>query len=335
MTDANVQDTPQAANPNDTSAAFQQGTEGSSGELSVNDIILGTVQEQDNTAPAFTQPETETPEGSNQEQPAQVESQEQPEMPAVEGQDKNDPTRYQYWQSKAGKLENELRDQKARIDNLAAAQAQAPQQQQEVPQQEVKEEFPPPPPKPQRPSNFSREEAYTDSSSESAKYLDGIEQWRDTMDEYNTLRTQYETAKVQEKIETIESERQAEIKKAQVRQEQVQKTRQVADHVQKTYGMNEQEAQDFITTMASPESLTMDNLVQLYRMKQGGSQVTSPQTQSNAQPSADFQQAQRAQQIPSPMGVMPSSGNQDSRSAEDQVMDSMISDFKSKNPFSQ
>ena len=126
MTDANVQDTPQVANDNaNVDSAFNQAApaqEGSSGELSVNDIILGTVQEQDDTASAFANPEAETPEAPVQEQPTQVESHEQPEMP-VEGVEKNDPTRYQYWQSKASKLENELRDQKARIDNLAAQQA--------------------------------------------------------------------------------------------------------------------------------------------------------------------------------------------------------------------
>ena len=96
--------------------------------------------------------------------------------------------------------------------------------------------------------------------------------------------------------------------------------------------MSDTEAQDFIQTMSSPDSLTMDNLVQLYKLKNGG---VVNHTLGNTQPSADFSQAERAQQIPSPMGVMPSSGNRDSRSNEDQVMDSMIEDFKSKNPWKQ
>ena len=97
--------------------------------------------------------------------------------------------------------------------------------------------------------------------------------------------------------------------------------------------MNETSAHDFIQTMSSPDSLTIDNLVQLYNLKNGGSQTIPNQGTPAPQPSGAFNQAARAQQVPSPMGVMPSSGNQDSRNAEDQVMDSMITDFKSKNPF--
>ena len=43
-------------------------------------------------------------------------------------------------------------------------------------------------------------------------------------------------------------------------------------------------------------------------------------------------EAQRAQQVPQPMGVQPTAGNNQAP-AEDQIMDNMISDFKSKNPW--
>jgi hypothetical protein len=50
-------------------------------------------------------------------------------------------------------------------------------------------------------------------------------------------------------------------------------------------------------------------------------------------PSPTFEQTKRAQQIPSPMGVMPGTGQEATTATEDQVMDSMIADFNSKNPF--
>ena len=153
------------------------------------------------------------------------------------------------------------------------------------------------------------------------------------MDEYNTLRTQYETAKVQEKVEAIEAERVNDIKRSEAQQQQSQQLQDVSKHLKEKHNMNDAEINDFVQTMSSPDSLTMDNLVQLYKLQHGGSQTSTPQGQTNAQPSADFQQVQNAQQVPSPMGVLPSSGNQDSRNTEDQVMDSMIADLNKQNPW--
>ena len=63
MENANVQDTPQNVNTQDTSNAFEtpqvDASQGSSSELSVDDIILGNV---DDSASAFGTPETAIPE---------------------------------------------------------------------------------------------------------------------------------------------------------------------------------------------------------------------------------------------------------------------------------
>jgi len=83
--------------------------------------------------------------------------------------------------------------------------------------------------------------------------------------------------------------------------------------------------------MSDPRSLNVDNLVQLYRMQQGAPVQTQ---QAPVQPSDNFRQVQNAQQVPSPMGVMPSGqNNTDSRSMEDKMMDTMIGNFNSKNPW--
>ena len=59
-----------------------------------------------------------------------------------------------------------------------------------------------------------------------------------------------------------------------------------------------------------------------------------PAQNAPVQPSDAFKQTQNAQQVPSPMGVMPSSGStDDGKSDSDKIMDNIIGDFKSRNPF--
>ena len=316
MENANVQDTPQSANTQDVSNAFEapqvDATQGSSSELSVDDIILGNV---DDSASAFGTPETGITEQINPETGA-----------------KNDDTRYEYWQSQAAKKDNELNELKSQQQQMMAMQQQMMQQQQTAAQPEAQtEQFPSAPSKPKRPRNFSREEAYADGSSESARYLDEVEEWRDNMEEYKDLRHQYDLAVVQD---SLNKEREARVEEAQRRQAYAQQQQELANVntvVQQKYGLNQQEAVSFIQDMSSADSLTMDNLVQLWRIKQGqGAPVGTPVQPT---PSPTFEQTKRAQQIPSPMGVMPSTGNQAQGSTEDQIMDKMVADFNSKNPF--
>ena len=313
MENANVQDTPQNANPQETSQAFEtpQVASDSSNELSVDDIILGNV---DDTAPAFGQPDT-----GMHEQPA----------PPVDA--RNDDTRYEYWQSQASKKENELNQMKAQQQQAMAMQQQQMMMQQQAQAQPEPEQFPDAPPKPSKPRNFSREEAYSDSSSESSRYLDAVEEWRDDMQEYKDLRHQYDLASVTEQLQETENQRQESIKRQQYYAQQRQQIAEVDNLVQSKYGLNAEESKHFIQEMSSNQSLTMDNLVQLWRMKQGQGAPTGQPIQNT--PSPTFQQTKRAQQIPSPMGTMPSTGNQAQGSTEDQIMDKMITDFDSRNPF--
>ena len=319
MENANVQDTPSNANTQDTSSAFEapqvDATQGSSSELSVDDIILGGI---DDTASAFGTPD------NNVE--TTVESQE----PIVDA--KNDDTRYEYWQSQAAKKDNELEQLKAQQQQMMAMQQQMMQQPQAPAQPEPEiDKFPDAPTKPSKPRNFSREEAYSDSSSESARYLDEIEDWRDNMEEYKELKHQYDMAVIQEQLSNERKARIEEVQRREAYAKQQQELANVNNMVQTKYGLNPEEAQSFIKEMSSKDSLTMDNLVQLWRIKQGQNAPVSGNVQTT--PSPTFQQTKRAQQVPSPMGTMPGTGNQATGSTEDQIMDKMISDFDSRNPF--
>ena len=271
-------------------------------------------------------------------------NQEQPTEPApIEGQPgisnqenalppvNNDETRYQYWQSQADKYKNEL-EKVQQNQQQTFAQGQQVQQQPAVPAQPQQEAFPEPPDRPTQPRVFNREEAYGDPSSDSARYLNELEDWRDDMNEYNSIKSQYQTALVEEKLNNMENERQNDIKRQQAAAQVQQQQQDITNHVKGQYGMNDTEATDFINRMSDPSSITVDNLVQLYRMQQG--HAAPQQNPAPAQPSPTFTQTQNAQQVPSPMGVMPSgNANVDGKSMEDKMMDSMIGDFNSKNPW--
>ena len=243
----------------------------------------------------------------------------------------NDETRYQYWQSQADKYKNELENvQQQQVQQQQYMQQQQMQQPQaQQPQEEV---FPDPPSRPKQPAGFNREEAYSDPSSSSARYMDELDGWRDDMNEYNTLKTQYQTALVDEKLNHMQRERQEEAQRAEAYNQLQNEQMEVINHVQGHYGMNESEAVDFMQRMSDPNSITVDNLVQLYRMQQGN--AAPQQNPAPAQPSPAFNQTQNAQQVPSPMGVMPSGqSNTDGISMEDKIMDTMIGNFNSKNPW--
>jgi len=297
----NTQDTPQEQE------GFQQVEpfgEGSSENLSVEDAFFGTQEE----APVEGQPSTE----ETVEQPQQVDP-------------SNDEKRYQYWQSRADKLQNQL--------NQMQNQAPPPQQVQQPVAEEPApsmESFPPPPERPARPRNFSRSEAYNDPDSESARYLDAQDDWRAEMDEYNSLKNEYQAAIVQERVDAIEANRQKEIKQREAMMQQQRQAQEIDQYVQGHYGLTAEESQQFMQEMSDPKSLSMDNLVQLWRMKNSAGSTQNPVSQ---EPSPAFQQTANAQQVPSPMGVMPSSGGETNKSDEDQIMDSMLNNYKKNNPW--
>ena len=293
---------------------------------SLEEAVFGTNDGSGNIESAFTsgnqEPQEAAPVYPDKGQPANE---------GVNNQEvDNDTKRYQYWQSQADKLKAE--NQALKESQLARTQqvpAQAPQSLAQEPQ--PSDEFPPPPEKPQSPRNYNREEAYSDPSSDSARYMDDLEQWRDDMSEYNSLRTQYQGALMEEQMQNIQDERVREAQRQEYANTQSQKASNIRNHVMGHYGMNENEATDFMHKMSNPKSLNIDNLVQLYRIQQGGAakQQTAPAT-----PSDSFQQVQNAQQVPSPMGVMPSGNNSgESKGLDDKIMDAMIGNYNSKNPW--
>ena len=172
----------------------------------------------------------------------------------------NDKTRYQYWQSQADKYKNELASMQQQQAQMAR---QAPQPQQNANQvAEPVEAFPDAPNKPQRPRSFSREEAFSDSSSESARYMDELDDWRDNMNEYNTLKSQYHTAVMEDKFNKIEEAKAQEHRRSEAMRQQATQQNDIKQHVMGHYGMDNHEAMDFMDKMSNPNSITIDTLVQ-------------------------------------------------------------------------
>jgi hypothetical protein len=312
MTD-NITDTPQNANPNETSDAFEGPwpTEGSeNNNKSVEEAFFGSQE---------TSSQGQAPEGTPESAPIQEQAQEY--------NAKNDDKRFEYWQSQASKTQNDMAQLQQQNQELMA-QMQNAQSQQQYQEQPV-EEFPAPPERPEKPRTFNREEAYSDPNSESARYLDDYESWRDDVTEYNSLKQEYTVASMQERLDAQEQQRIAEIQRQEAYAMQNEQMGNVSTHLQGHYGFEDSDAQEFIQQMSDPNSLSLDNLVQLYRLQKG-----QGQPDQNAGPSPEFQQTQRAQQIPSPMGVQTGQGGgNDAKSESDTIMDNMIADFNGKNPW--
>ena len=249
------------------------------------------------------------------------------EEPSVEVKPDNEEVRYQYWQSQADKLRNE-RDQLQQQFNQVATQ-KVTQETQEEPEVEAEPDFPAPPEKPQRPYNFSMDEAMSDPSSESAKFVQTEQGWRDQMDEYKNLQFEYQMAMMQDERDKIRQERQTDIQRRDAETKQVEQLNGIKGQVMDQFKVDSQVADDFVRVMSDPSSISLDNLWKIYASDKG---YSSPQRPVN-QPSGEFKQVKRAQQIPASMGVMPSQTRQNEDSIEDKIIDSMISDYDKQNPF--
>ena len=250
----------------------------------------------------------------------------------------NEEVRYQYWQSEADKRNNELGEMKQTNDmlqkqvNTLIERTEAPRQGKPS-EAEEEFEFPDPPARPQKPHGFSRAEAYEDSSSESARYLDANESWRDDMDEYNRLRGEYDRELLAAERQNFVDEQNNQRAAYQQRAQEQQQAESIREQLKTKFNANDATVDDFMKIMSSPESLTVENLWKVYSLNKAGGETVAPGTQ-NAQPSAGFQQTQRAQQIPQPMGVVTGLNQDASKQApEDKMMDSMLANYKGKNPF--
>lgn len=228
---------------------------------------------------------------------------------------KSDPEQFQYWQSQADKRSAEvemLKSQMADVmSKVSTPQADEPTQQETALEKPVK---------PVKPSSYDHSEALTDPDSASAKYLTKQSSYLEDMTEYVELSNNYYVSQMNKQQET---------QKAMARDNKVMQDLQVK------YNYTPEQANDFMQKMSSPDSLSLDNLVQLHQLKQpnAAQQVTqiTPEAQKKA---ALMNQRQEKLSIPKPIGVQPGASDQSlSKNIEDKMMDTMIGNFNKKNPF--
>ena len=228
---------------------------------------------------------------------------------------KNDPDQFQYWQSQADKRAAEvdmLKSQMAEIMTKVSQPAEAAPVEKET----VLEK----PVKPSKPADFDRSEALTDPDSASAQYLAKQESYLEAMSDY--------VASSNDRIMQT-------MTKAQQEQQAIARDQKVMSDLQSKYNYTPQQASDFVAQMSSPDSLSLDNLVQLHqlRMNNGSQQViqVTPEAQQKA---AVMNQRNEKLSIPKPIGVQPGASDQSpTKNVEDKMMDAMIGNFNKRNPF--
>ena len=271
-----------------------------------------------------------TPGFGQTEEPVQEEAVETTPEVNYETPQNNEEVRYQYWQSEADKAKNENEQLKKTVEILQQTiQKPAESQPEEISSEPEIEPFRDAPQRPNKPAGFNRAEAIDDPNSVSAQDLDAMDSYRDEMDIYNADKLEYEANLLHIEREALmeEQTRQKEAFEAEQRnQEQVNN---ITQQLRSQYNANDDEVNDFIQKMSDPESLNIDNLWRLYQMDKG-----KVPEQPVAQPSPQFNQVQRAQSVPAPMGVQSSANMQQTgKSASDLIMDDLISDYESKNPW--
>jgi len=297
----------------------------------VEEHIFGTSDSNDPFAQAE---EPQEPQALSPRNNVIVESPAQP-------QKENDEVRFEYWQSEADKRQNRissLEDTNKKLQDQLLKNFERPpeaQGQQQVPVQAKEEEqsFPPPPDKPSKPQGFDRTDAYSDPSSDSAQYLDNVETWRDSMDEYNRLHVEYQGAVLQAEREEMKANEETRAANRKQAEESAARDSELRDSLRNDYDAAPEAIDDFIKKMSDPASVTVENLWKLYQLDHGGMDRAAPVQNPRTEPSEEFKQTRNAQSVPSPMGVMPSSNREQAMSGEDRIMDDMLKDYKAQNPF--
>lgn len=267
------------------------------------------------------------------------------QQPSADGpvDPKNDEKRYQYWQSEADKRQQKL-DELNGVLPLVEYLKQNPEVMlnakkgmQGAPESNTElkpKEFPPPPAPPKRPNNYNHEDALSDPDSPSGKYLTAQAEHQEKMNKYNYLQNMYTQRLVQEMADAQRQTHDAELQ----RQAQMTQIQSVRDYVTGHHQADPQAAEDFIRWASDEGSLTVDNLWALYSLQRGGPMAQQgapqgmPQGRPVPQPSQTFQQTRLAQQVPSPMGVQPASG-QDTLPEGERIMNAMIANHNAKNPW--
>ena len=104
----------------------------------------------------------------------------------------------------------------------------------------------------------------------------------------------------------------------------------IKDYVKSHYDLGDN-LDGFIQDMSNPSSINMDDLVGYYKYKNG----IMGETPQNVQASPQFQQTQRAQQVPQPMGVVSGQGSNpdDGKTDGEKFMSALVGNYNDNKVF--
>ena len=257
---------------------------------------------------------------------------------------KADQEQFQYWQSQYDKVKSELDSNNAKyqemeniapiaeyikknpqvLDAMENVLSNGAPQGQPVQQPQAQQRPPAPPLKtpvrPAKPTDYDETEAYSDPDSNSFKYNRNLDKWRDEMIAFNEVRNMAKNR--------AEQQRQAQVQEAQQQQAAQQAMGNIFTQLKQSYNFSDDQASDFMAKMSNPESISIDNLVALYKMKQ----APSGEALKNMETVEKMQRQKERLDIPRPVSTATAESPQEAP-MEDRIMDTLIDDFNAKNPF--
>ena len=202
--------------------------------------------------------------------------------------------RVEYWQSKADKyrIENEklsfaapvakLLDEKpeiaAKIDELIQGKVETVPKKTEAQLLER-------PNMPAKPSDYDAQAAFTDPDSASFKFQQELTDYNVKLMEFYDKRDQLREKQAQDEAQRIQAQHEQNMRIAKVRVD-----------LQK-HGIQGEEADRFLEEMQSPKSVTIDNLVTLWKMKS----VPSEQEKQNLARAEELKKRREKHNVPAPV----------------------------------
>ena len=219
-----------------------------------------------------------------------------------------DEQRYQYWQSRYDQKASEFDEMSKKLnefeniapiaeyiqsnpDVLKNVASSLSGDTPTVPSQEKSMELPQKPTRPTKPTNYDATEAVMDADSDSYKYRVSMEDFRDSMIDYQEQRE----VVAMEQLKAKESE----IAQRQAEYQAEQNKNAMLGQLVNDYGYTPDKAQDFVQYYSSPESITLDNLVNLDKMRSAPSQQEVA-TRQKAQSMASRSEMAK---VPTPAGI--------------------------------
>ena len=280
----------------------------------------------------------------------EVTSEEEPTQPVADESASKDADSYKYWQSQADKRTSELNkvmetlgvenpnDLDAKLNKLKnlepisehilnnpeilssvkqdLSNGQAIGNPQENQAQPLKK-----PEMPKKPTNYDADDALADPTSESYKYREALDSYRDEMLLFQDARFEQMAQQQMAQQEAMQQE---------------QDLQNVRKQLTSDYEMSSDDADKFIQTMSDPQSINMDNLVALFKMQNGTQDVQAPAPASVDGIDPKMQEMMSERQrlaTPSPVTAAKGEANTSTSSDEDNIIENMIGNYKRNNPW--